>query len=761
MRGVAFCPSIGKDSVPFRMRRLFHVPRSLGGILAVLLIASNLPAQTTNTIIRVMSANLNGNTQSYQPFAFRIFQGLTPDIVAIQEFNYSNNAPSDIRAMIDAAFGTNFVYFREDYPGGIPNGVISRYPIVASGSWPDTVQSQPNRGYAWAQIHLPGTNDLYVVSVHLLTSSATDRASEAANLKALLQTNFPANAWIVVAGDFNTDTRTEPAMVTLGSLLSDSPIPTDAEAGGNPNTSINRNHPHDYVLPSFSFTNLMTASVFPSHSFSNGLVFDSRVYIPLSDVAPVQFGDSSNAQHMAVSKDFNIVWVATNASTSAPAITLQPQSQIIAPNSNVTFTVSATGDSPLRYQWRFNGNAISGETNTSYSITNVQFSDAGNYSAIVSNTFGNATSAVARLIVGIAPAISSQPQNIITNAGAAVTFSVEATGTPAPNYQWRLNGNSISGATNSSYTRTNVQPADTGDYSVLITNIAGSIVSSNGTLTINSGTPAVIAQWNFNSVPPDANVGTGITTPSIGSGSAALIGGTTAAFATGSSSDPSSSGTDNSGWNTTSYPAATANNKSAGLQFNVSTLGKQNIVVSWDERVSNTGSKYVRLQYATNGTTFFDFPTATVINAATTFESKVNNLSGFSGVNNNPNFAFRIVAEFESTAANTANANYVGANGAYGTSGTIRFDMVTVTGVSISTSNPPSAAAVLSAAGLNGNGQFQFSVTGSAGSNYIVQVSTNLNFSNWLSLQTNPAPFSFVESNSISYSQRFYRAVAY
>ena len=50
--------------------------------------------------------------------------------------------------------------------GDIPNGIISRYPIVASGSWVDTVQSQPNRGFAWAQIALPGTNDLYVVSVH-------------------------------------------------------------------------------------------------------------------------------------------------------------------------------------------------------------------------------------------------------------------------------------------------------------------------------------------------------------------------------------------------------------------------------------------------------------------------------------------------------------------------------------------------------------------------------------------------------------------
>jgi hypothetical protein len=249
-----------------------------------------------------------------------------------------------------------------------------------------------------------------------------------------------------------------------------------------------------------------------------------------------------------------------------------------------------------------------------------------------------------------------------------------------------------------------------------------------------------------------------VTLPSLGSGTAALIGGTTATFATGSTGDPASSGSDNSAWNTTSYPAATANNKAAGAQFNVSTVGKQNVVVSWDERVSNTGSKYVRLQYTTNGTTFFDFPTATAINTATVFESKTNILSGFVGVNNNPNFAFRIVAEFESSAANTGNTNYVGAAGTYGTSGTIRFDMVTVIGTTIAASNPPPVAATLSNPALSG-GHFQFTVSGSSGSNYIVQASTNLSGSNWHSLQTNPAPFNFIEFNSVSLPQRFYRAV--
>ncbi len=91
-----------------------------------------------------------------------------------------------------------------------------------------------------------------------------------------MQSNFPTNAWVVLAGDFNTDSRTESTtMTTFDSYLSDFPVPVDNN--GNSYTSENRNYPHDYVLPSFAFTNFETATVFPSHSFPSGLVFDSTV----------------------------------------------------------------------------------------------------------------------------------------------------------------------------------------------------------------------------------------------------------------------------------------------------------------------------------------------------------------------------------------------------------------------------------------------------------------------------------------------------
>ncbi len=268
----------------------------------------------SNVVVRVVGANLSsGSNQRYETPGLDIFEGLKPDIVAIQEFNYASvttngiNTPAAIREMIDTAFGTNFVYFRES-GYNIPNGIISRYPIIASGSWDDP--SVSDRGFAWAQIDLPGTNDLYVVSVHLLTTSADNRNTEAGNLTTLIEANFPSNAWIIIAGDFNTDTRTEAAITTFSALVSDTPIPTDTNAvmGGNSDTSINRNHPHDYVLQSYTMTNTFTPVVLPSNTFPNGLVFDSRVYTPLSDVPPVQVGDSgaSGMQHMAVVKDYSV-----------------------------------------------------------------------------------------------------------------------------------------------------------------------------------------------------------------------------------------------------------------------------------------------------------------------------------------------------------------------------------------------------------------------------------------------------------------------
>lgn len=256
-----------------------------------------------------MTANLTGSSQKYEAPAIRIFQGLKPDIVAIQEFNYGNNTSNDIRYFVNIAFGTNYYFYREPNPEyTIPNGVISKYPILDAGTWDDP--EIPDRGFAWAVIDIPGNTNLTVISVHLKASAsdAGRRAVEAITLKSLILTNV--GGYYVLAGDLNTSSSSEQCLTIFRSFLVDEPIPTDTN--GDPDTNLNRNERYDYILSSLSFAALMTSTVLGTREFPNGLVFDSRNYPYLNEVPPIQKNDSSYAQHMAVLKDFKITYTTTN-----------------------------------------------------------------------------------------------------------------------------------------------------------------------------------------------------------------------------------------------------------------------------------------------------------------------------------------------------------------------------------------------------------------------------------------------------------------
>lgn len=289
--------------------------------------APRVQAQS-NLNIRVMAANLtSGSNQRYETPGLNILQGLKADIVAMQEFNVSNNfginTTPALSNMVATTFGTTFVYFRES-GYSIPNGIISRYPMLASGSWVDSDSGVNDRGFAWARIDVPGTNDLYVVSVHLKASNAgtdvTRRAAEAAEIKDHITTTFPANAWIIVAGDMNIYDQSEGAVSTFATFLSDTPAPADQN--GDQDTNAGRAERYDRVLLSFSMTNMLVPVVMPSRTYTNGLVFDSRVYTSLTDVSSVVIGDSgtSGMQHMAVIREFRIPLATTNPPALPPVL---------------------------------------------------------------------------------------------------------------------------------------------------------------------------------------------------------------------------------------------------------------------------------------------------------------------------------------------------------------------------------------------------------------------------------------------------------
>lgn len=92
-----------------------------------------------------------------------------------------------------------------------------------------------------------------------------------------------------------------------------------------------------------------------------------------------------------------------------------------------------------------------------------------------------------------APVITNQPQSTTVALGSPASFSVTATGTAPLSYQWRKNGANISGATSSMYTIATTTAASAGNYSVVVSNSAGSKTSNNATLTISAANQPPVA----------------------------------------------------------------------------------------------------------------------------------------------------------------------------------------------------------------------------------------------------------------------------
>ncbi len=285
-----------------------------------------------------------------------------------------------------------------------------------------------------------------------------------------------------------------------------------------------------------------------------------------SYTTPAETTSASGAQFTVVvsnsagSVTSNAATLTVNAAPVAPSITTQPSSVTITAGQTATFSVTATGTAPLSYQWSQNGTAISGATSSSYTTPAETTSASGTqFTVVVSNSAGNVTSNAATLTVNpapVAPSITTQPSSVTITAGQTATFSVTATGTAPLTYQWKQNGTSISGATAASYTTPAETTTDNGaQFTVVVSNSAGSVTSSAATLTVN---PAPVAP--------------SITTqPS----SVTITAGQTATFsvtATGTaplSYQWSQNGTAISGATSSSYTTPAETTSASGAQFTV------------------------------------------------------------------------------------------------------------------------------------------------------------------------------------------------
>ena len=266
-------------------------------LLAVALGAGATPPKWAT--FTVASANLSDNvTQAYGDPGIRILQALQPDVLAIQEFNYKLGTSKDL---VHRLFGPKWHFAREKGGARLPNGVMSRYPIVAHGQWDDPYVG--NRRFFWATVQIPGPKPLHVVSVHLVQNRAERRLPEARHLLDLIRKQFPEDDYVVLCGDLNVNTRDSTALAALTKWFDDSAQPVDQT--GNKNTNANRNRPYDYVLPNPALAPYHAPTVLADQKFPGGLVFDSRLWNPLPP--PAEWEDTArDLQHLPVMKTFRV-----------------------------------------------------------------------------------------------------------------------------------------------------------------------------------------------------------------------------------------------------------------------------------------------------------------------------------------------------------------------------------------------------------------------------------------------------------------------
>jgi uncharacterized delta-60 repeat protein len=170
----------------------------------------------------------------------------------------------------------------------------------------------------------------------------------------------------------------------------------------------------------------------------------------------------------------------------------QPLAQTVDLGGSVTFSVTATGTTPVTLQWLKDGVAIPGETSATLTISGAARSDSAVYSVRAANfSGGTVTSSGARLIVLAEPVFTAISSSRTVRVGDTVAFSATAIGVPPLQYQWLKNGVNIPGATSATHTLSAVAVDAAATYtcaaSNIVNNVAGYTLSPPVHLSVAGG----------------------------------------------------------------------------------------------------------------------------------------------------------------------------------------------------------------------------------------------------------------------------------
>ena len=196
-----------------------------------------------------------------------------------------------------------------------------------------------------------------------------------------------------------------------------------------------------------------------------------------------------------------------NYTPAAPAILVQPAPTALVQGQTASFSVVASAPVANTFQWRFGGVPISGATGTNLVVTNVTSTNNGRYDVVVRNSGGMTISTPAALNVVEVPTLVRQPVGLQVAQGQAFTVSASAAGGGTLQYQWRLNGVAISGANAATWTVSSAQSSHAGNYSVVVSNAAGTVTSASATVSVlAAGTPpSIAAQPSGSLIAPGSN----------------------------------------------------------------------------------------------------------------------------------------------------------------------------------------------------------------------------------------------------------------
>ena len=125
-----------------------------------------------------------------------------------------------------------------------------------------------------------------------------------------------------------------------------------------------------------------------------------------------------------------------------PTILVQPVSRGVLPGGSATLSVTATGTPPLDYLWYVNGaSLVQDGTNPVLSLSGMNTGNVGQYTVVVTNIYGSATSQVATL--AFPPVLTAQPASQAVFPGTNVSFIAAPGGVGPFSYQWQLNGTNL------------------------------------------------------------------------------------------------------------------------------------------------------------------------------------------------------------------------------------------------------------------------------------------------------------------------------